>query len=238
MPLIINVLGSANLSRRPERATLAVTIYHSGPDAQAITSAVTSTTNKIQSGLSSLAPQPRSSANADGPITHWSMSSLSTGSFNVYLPTASGEPVGEKNTVVHHSAQTNFSIRFKDFSRMGSIVSDLAKLPHVQIRGLSWSLTDATREATQTEARAAAVKDAIKQAKEYAAAVGKKNVVPVEMTGEADGGGFGSPFGRVAAQMPTGALFGSASRGLEERINFEPQDVDVGASVRVRFEGE
>lgn len=219
-----------------------VTVSSSGPDQAKVTNNVTSTVNKVQNGLRQLNPKNENTgeALADAAITYWSMSTLSTGSYFIWLPNQSGKAAGDgsEHKVPNFTANTQFEIKFRDFVKLGSVCTDLANVPFVQVKSVRWQLTDKTRNALVGESRTLAVKDAISQAHDFAIAAGKTKVWPVDIAASAStGGGYGNAqlFSAARSVRQTNAFGGEQA---EEGLSFQPEDVDLHCTIRATFEAE
>jgi len=223
-PLAINVNGHATISKFPERAIVSVHVYANSTSQKEVTDSVTRTAKQLQSDLNQLAPKDNNGqAASNAPITHWSMSTLSTGS-NIVYPKAD-KSVKERQ----FTARLSFSIRFADFEKLGAACKDLANMPFVSINSISWELTDKTKKDIIPEVRRLAVEDAVSKAQHLAAAVGKRNVVPVEISC------FDS--GSSSRGSPT-VHHRKVGRTQEEEgeLNFEPSNVDTSCTVNCKFE--
>lgn len=166
------------------------------------------------------------------------MSSLSTGSYYVFLDGKHWDGTQKKER--HHRASATFEITFSDFASLGPACTDLANIEHVSISSIRWQLTEATRKALEEENRTKAVQDAVAKASQFAKAVGKLTVTPVEMNDGSSGAlnpsfGGGGLFG-AAAPTRTGAL--GARHDPSESLNFEPEELSVQCSVNCKFEAE
>jgi uncharacterized protein YggE len=243
-PLKVNVTGTSTISRRAERAIVIVAVSSSGPDQAQVTKNVTSTVNKVQNGLRQLNPKNDATGEPtpEAAITHWSMSSLSTGSYFIWLPNQSGHAANkdEQNKVQNFSAGTQFEIKFRDFEKLGSVCTDLANVPYVQVRSVAWKLTDVTKKSLVTESRTLAVQDAVAQAEDFAKAAGKTKVWPVEIDADAQqmlGFGGRALFGEAPRTRGANA-FGGEAQAQEEALKFQPEDVNLNCTVRAKFEAE
>jgi len=231
--LIVNVTGTSMLSRRAERAVVNISVSSTGPDQTQVTRDVTETSKYIQSSLRELSPKAESGLAAPGaPITHWSMSSLSTGSYYVWLSDKDQNGVQRKER--SYSANIGFEIKFADFAKLGAACTDLANLPHVSIRNIDWRLTDATKASLVGQSRKLAVEDAVAKAKDFASAVGKTKVTAVEIDHESSSSYATMGFGGGAAVRGRAML--GESHAQEEELKFEPEEVELNCSVRVKFE--
>lgn len=227
MPLRIEVTGTSTISRRPERAIIHLHVSSTGPSLETVIDNVASTSNSLQTLVKSkLAPKDTSgSPTSDAAVTHWSMSSLSTGSWYVY--DNKGNP--KERT---YSASTRFEIKFQDFAKLGVVITDLASMLHVTIQRIEWKLTDATRASLAGQSRKQAIEDAFAKAKDYAEAVGLKEVVATEIV-DIQGPVVPGLFGRVQS----GAVMRGGGPAREE-LSFEPENVDVLTTVKVVFEAK
>jgi hypothetical protein len=235
-PLIINVSGNSNISRRAERAVVSIYVSDTGPQQSTVTANVTQTANKLQTSLKELSSResaPGSDARAP-PITHWSMSSLVTNSYLVWLQqhVADGSVRRERN----YNASTSFEIKFCDFAVLSAVCTDLASVPHVAIRSIDWRLTNETRVSLVGDSRRIAVEDAVSKARDFAAAAGRSHIVPVEINSTGDEGPrstalFGAPVMRSRAAL-------GDQHAEEDRLNFEPEEVNLTCTVDVKFEAE
>jgi uncharacterized protein len=237
-PLVINVSGTSNISRRAERAVVSLYVSASGPSQSIVTSNVTSTANELQKNLKELSS--KESAPGTGarvpPITHWSMSSLATGGYLVWLQEKNAD--GSARSERTYSASTNFDIKFCDFAMLSAVCTDLASVPHVAIRSINWQLTDKTKSSLVGDSRRLAVEHAVSKARDFAAAVGKSHIVPVEINSEGDGGHRPAAlFGTGAAAVRSRAALG-ARHEEGDRLNFEPEEVNLSCTVGMKFEAE
>ena len=108
---------------------------------------------------------------------------------------------------------------------VGDLVVALGRLDDVAVSGPSWGLRPASPAVEQ--ARLAAVSDAVRRARQYAAAFGADLTALLEI-GDAglSGGGF-----RVAEAMGAMGTFGGSELGLD----LTPARQEVHGSVEVRF---
>jgi uncharacterized protein YggE len=139
-----------------------------------------------------------------------------------------------------YTATTTLTVIFADFKVLGGVCTDLSTLPFVSVRSIVWSLTDLTKASLVTQSRRSAVEDAIAKAKDFGSAVGVSEIRPVEINQDEVGGvaprgglfgGGGAPVMRGVSAAP----FGQAKEE-SERLSFEPEEVSVSCSVKIRFE--
>lgn len=103
-------------------------------------------------------------------------------------------------------------------------------MPYVQITKIEWRLTDQTKENLASESRKAAMWDAIRRADDYAGIV-RREVIPVLIT---DSGLTSGTRTKQAAMRSTMSNVSGSPLGLA----LEPEDVELRASVRVKFVAE
>ncbi|TID23561.1 gb [Venturia nashicola] len=236
-PLIINVDGTSTISRRAERAVVSIQVSSSGPDQQQVASEVTAVAKTLQTMLRELSTLgvPSGSAAADSAkaITHWSMNTLSTGSYMIYHDSDRKNHDSERQKSRQYNAHISFETKFADFTLLGRVCTDLAKMRFVSVRNIDWRLTDKTKASLVAMSRKLAVDDAISKANDFASAVGKATVTAVEIN--TDSNGYGRSAGMFGATRAYAAA-GAAER--EDALNFEPEDVDLSCSIQVKFEAE
>ena len=236
-PLIINVSGVSTISRRAERAVVSIYVSSSGYDQQQVAEEVTAVAKTLQSTLRELSQNesPPGSAKSDvaGAITHWTMNTLSTSSYMIYHDNDHTKPDSERKRSRQYNAHISFEIKFADFTILGNVCTDLAKMQFVSIRKIDWRLTDKTKASLVGMSRKLAVEDAITKAQHYATAVGKSTVHAVEIN--ADVSGFGRPSNLFGA---TRAFAGAPAAEGKDSLNFEPEEVEEVCSIQVKFEAE
>ncbi|KAE8355895.1 hypothetical protein BDV28DRAFT_16738 [Aspergillus coremiiformis] len=226
MGLTIHTVGTSTLHRQAERAVITLDVSSDGNDQSTVSQDVTRTSSRLQSLLKAIAPKQESGdPTTDAPVTFWTMSSISTGS---YIPWDHDK---EEHRARVYTARTNFEVKFRDFSKLGEFVSDVASDPFVSVRDIDWQLTDETKQQLGQENRKLAVWDALAKAKDYAGALNLSNPRPVEID---DVEGHASP-----------APYAYAKRGLarqgsgnEEALNFVPESCEIQCSVKMRLEVE
>lgn len=236
-PLIINVDGTSTISRRAERAVVFIQVSSSGPDQQQVASEVTTVAITLQAKLRQLSknevPPGSTAADSTTAITHWSMNTLSTGSYLIYHDGDRRRHDSERQKSRQYNAHVSFEVKFADFTTLGSVCTDLAKMQFVSVRNIDWRLTDKTKASLIGMSRKLAVEDAVSKAKDFASAVGKATVAAVEINTDSNGyGRSAGMFGATRAYAPADAVEG------EDALNFEPEDVDLSCSVQVKFEAE
>ena len=239
-PITISTQGQSTIPRRAERAVVSVQVASDGESQEAVSKDVTTTSNHLRALLKDMALKTQSGKAApDAAITHWTMTSLSTGS---------AVPVDDKGNKLtrQFNATTRFEIKFQDFTQLGSFATTLSTMPHVSINKVDWRLTDATKDSLASRSRQDALRDAISKAKDYAEVVDKTDV---KVDNISDGymnvayssqrhqarrartaGGHGHGHG--------GFHGGPASMDTEGELSFEPEGVELTSNVTVKFIAE
>lgn len=217
----ISVVGSASINRNPERAILSVNVRSSGTNQATVAGNIKTTANKVKEMISDLMPTDESGeATPDAAITHWSMSNLSSSSYD-------RTDGGTKTT--EYSSYTSFSVKFRDFDKLGTLTSELALVPFVEISNVSWKLTDATSESLASEVRLMAAQNAIDRATDYAKAFGYDKIVPVKIEDHESG----LPSSTRASLMRSKKSL-QASEG-PDALGFSPEEVSLRSRVNVTF---
>lgn len=222
-PLLITCTGESTIYHPAERAVVFLTISSDGISQPEVSQAVTKTANAVQSHLKTIAPKDSAGqAHETAPVTHWSMSTLYTGSWQP--DDADGTKVPRR-----FSASTRLEVTFRDFQELGGFTSNLASTEFVGVDRIEWRLTEATKMELGRRCRRDAVKDAMLKAKDYADAAGKADFEILEITD-----------GRAAAGYSDGPLlYGGARHGGGaggEELSYEPEDVSISCSVTAKFD--
>jgi uncharacterized protein len=180
--------------------------------------------------LNELNPKLESgTATEDAAITHWSMGNLSTGSIPNYKD--------GKQVSTDFTASTSFAVKFRDFSKLGVIASDLSTVPHVNLSNIDWRLTDATAASLASQSRTSAAEDALSRATDYARPFGCKQVVAFEISDSSTG----LPVSQTASVMRSKkmALMKHQYRGSDDDVlSFQPEDVSLSSTVTIKFRAE
>ncbi|RYP40667.1 hypothetical protein DL767_001525 [Monosporascus sp. MG133] len=238
MSLRIHTLGTSTLSRAAERAVLTLEVSSAGPTQSGVSLEVTTTSNIMQSELEGFSSERCTADRTDSTaspsadefvVTQWSMSSLSTGSYIPWDQRSGGEQ--QRNPV--YTARTTFKVTFRDFARLGQVVSDLTNRPYVSVVSVEWRLTTPTKLEMSKASRKLAIEDAVDNARDYAEALGRTSWQALEVSDTDTSGGNCS----TMAYTPT--LFGGGARDHQEKsLHFTPQSCEVHCSVKVLFEAK
>ncbi len=130
---------------------------------------------------------------------------------------------GERVVAWHGSVVTTVTV--SDFTALGELMLRLADQDQVEVAGPWWSLRPDSP--TYRQARQAALADALRRAREYAAALDAQVTDLIEL---ADEGGTAQP---MMARMAFDA--GGAAAGGAPQLELDPQPQGVHAAVRARF---
>jgi uncharacterized protein YggE len=213
----ITVRGAHRISVTPERAVVRLSVSLETARADAAQHGVTVAATAVADRVRALHDP------SEGPVTAWSMGTLHTGSHRPWDKNGTQLPPV-------FVASTRLSITFSDFDVLSTFLADIASQDGVGIDGVAWLLTDERQEDLIAQARTEAVHDASSRARAYANAAGFTAVRLLEL----------SEPGLMSREGPTGAYGGAAvARAVHGRaapaLEFEPEDVDVQASVEARF---
>ncbi|KAL3475529.1 hypothetical protein BJX99DRAFT_259303 [Aspergillus californicus] len=224
MPSIsIKTTGHASLSRPAERAILKINVQDSGTDNTTVSNNVLSCTRRIKEMIEPLNAKLASGEVApDAAITHFSMGSLRKYTYNKY--NNDGDITGKT-----YHVSTAFDVRFRDFEILASVGTELSAMPFVDLGGIEWQLTDATKGSFVSQVRSLAAKDALKRAEDYANTFNKFKVDVVEILDE-DGAGGGFVASRRLLSMTV-----RQEGDDRNQLSFQPEDVEMSSTVTVKF---
>ena len=224
--LEIDVRGTSEISRDPERAVLSVGISSEGADQEVVSQHVSSTCNQLQQTFDRLTPKTSTGAvTPEAPIIAFSTTSLRSWSYVPY--DAKGKALQRV-----HSASSGFEVVFRDFETLGHVASELFLMPHVTINHISWRLTDPTLRALGADSRKLAMQDAILKANDYSKVVGRE-VVPVKITDEGDS--VSGITVRSIAFRTSDSRRRTAGQSAPDGISLAPEKVVLAGSVLVKF---
>lgn len=226
-PTVIHVQGKATLHSLAERAKLDIEVSSSEYEQVKASENVVTTVGNIQNELDVLCPRLDSGEiSSEAPVSFYSIASLTTSNDDEYDDNhnRTGKRV--------YKASTSIDIRFRDFSKLGELVVRFSSVPFVSLQGIEWRLTEEKQAVLEEEARLEALRQAIKRAHGYAQVIGRENVTPVKI----DASQYLYSAGRVmqtAMQVTSNASF-----GIGIGLDFEPQQVEVKATLEVEFHAE
>jgi uncharacterized protein YggE len=212
----ITVRGESEARIAPERATIRVSVRSDGPDRTAVVDHVLRLAEPVRTGL-----VERADAES---IAEWTSRRLSV---RAERPWSND---GKRLAPIYY-AGVDFTATFTEASELSVWVSDVSPWEGVEVGGVDWHLTPATRARIEREVAASAVGVAVTRAEAYAGALGLSTVVPLEI---ADVGliSSGPQPPQMAAFKARGAAFGADSSPAME---YEPDEIVVSATVEARF---
>lgn len=215
--VIITVRGESEARIAPERATIRLSVRSDGPDRTTVVDRVLSLAEPVRAGLVDRADA--------GTIADWTSKRLSV---RAERPWSND---GKRLAPIYY-ASVDFTATFTEASELSVWVSDVSAWEGVEVGGVDWHLTPATRAQTEREVAASAVGVAVTRAGAYAGALGLSTVVPLEI---ADVGliSSGPQSPQMAAFKARGAAFAAADSA--PAMEYEPDEIVVSATVEARF---
>jgi uncharacterized protein len=222
---VISVSGQAQHVVAPDLGTVQTSISAQGPDKQAVLDQVTTAHAAALDGLRSLGGVVLTVSSTDAPLT-WSTRSFSARvHYDHDYQTGQPHPAG-------WAAFVPVSVVLRDLSRLADLTRLLASLPDLEVSYVSWSVDP--RNPAWPVVRAAAIRDAIAKARDYAAALGGQVTALLHV---ADAGLLGSGVDNMRALRHEGhafAMAGSADGGDAPTLDPVPQE--ISAVIEARFE--
>ena len=226
-PLTIDVTGESTISRVAERGVLTIHVSSTGKSQESVSEDVTRTCHNLRKTFSGLAPKNAEGlAPADAPVTQFSMSAFITRS---HVPQ---DKDGRDLDHREYTANTSFTIIFRDFAKLGEMTSRLFRTPHVEISSTEWRLTPATLKSLGSELRKAAMRDAVQKAQDYADVLGRSPIA-VEVTDQGT-----NRSGRTVQGTSRSRHSAAGSKAFVEGLVLEPEDVEWRSSIAVKFRAE
>jgi uncharacterized protein YggE len=215
----ITVHGAANALEPPERGVVHATVSYEGPDMDRVYESVAKDTDTVKRSVDSLR------TGDDGPVSRWSARNIRT------WATRPWNQDGVQLPVVNH-AKVDIEVEFRDFSALSRwLAAQIDGIGGFDVSYVNWVLTPERRRDLLREVRTEAVKDAASRAQQYADALELGEVRPVAV---ADAGML-SP-GLQRGDHPMGLAARAMSVGsAPSEIEFEPEDIEVSATVDARF---
>jgi uncharacterized protein YggE len=212
-PIIVSVRGEAHLEADPELCELAVTVTVRDKDRRAALELLTRRNKELLDQLK----------NDYGPA----LEKVETGHFSVY-PEVRGRRMDK---VGPYQGSVRVRVVVRDFTVLGELATRIADSEGRAVDGPYWSLRRDSE--VYRRARTEAVGEAVRRAREYAAAIGSQLTALLEL---ADTGlsGAPAPQGRAMYAM---AAAGSLSDDSLPALDLEPTRQNVYAAVEARFSG-
>lgn len=218
MTLQITVRGSAETSHPAERATVSMAAAIEGSDkAKVFADAVA-----LQEPLSK---QFRELVDL-GAVTTWS---------SAQVRVFSHRPWGEngKRLDVVHTARVEAIAEFVDFERLSGFLDFWSGKEGIEVVGIAWDVTVKNRRAYESEARKAAVEDAVAKAQVYANSVRRGKVVAVQLS---DPGMLNSNPDMPAPMAKM--MMAGADMGGGPSLALAPEQIVIHIEVDARFAAE
>ncbi|KAL9622338.1 MAG: hypothetical protein Q9160_003349 [Pyrenula sp. 1 TL-2023] len=224
-PLELKINGSSTIIRRAERAVVSINIFYSSDQHESAAGEVIKTVNALQEKFKVHCPRTTEGvATDDAAITHWAMNSLSTSSRARY--DRDNKPLPRE-----YSCKTQFIVKFRDFSVLGAILTELSTTPNVEISNISWRVSDATKSSLGTQSRKEAVEDAVLKARDFASVLTDKPPRAILMEERSSSSATSSHMRYRRTQADT-----ANSSGENNGLSFEPEDISLTTNVHVKFE--
>jgi uncharacterized protein YggE len=218
MTLEITVRGSAELRYPAERAIVSLVAAIEGPDKQQAFAEAVAIQDPLTQQLSDLADR--------GAVTSWSSEQVRVFSHRPWL----GD--GQRGDLTH-VARLDVSAEFTDFERLSGFIDYWAGRDGVEVGSIRWDVTPRHRRSYESEARKAAVDDAVSKAQAYADAVRRGRVRAVQLAdpGMLDGQAEHPPELMRMATSVDGA-------GPEGGLELTPDEIVIYVAVDARFTAE
>lgn len=210
--VIITVRGEHETRIAPEEGVVHLSVRCDGPERGPVVERIAAIAAPLREELTA--------RQTSGEVTEWSSQHASVWAERPW------NNEGTQLPLVHH-ASVDVVATFTDFAALSWWVSAVAEREGVQIGGVTWQLTSATRRAVEAEVAAHAVQTAVSRATAYANAIGHAAVSPLEI---ADVGLLGRPESDPGPRMMR-AMATDASPSLD----LQPQLITVTAGVEARF---
>lgn len=210
--VIITVRGEHETRIAPEEGVVHLSVRCDGPERGPVVERIAAIAAPLREELAA--------RQASGEVSEWSSQRASVWAERPW------NNEGIQLPLVHH-ASVDVVATFTDFAALSWWVSAVAEREGVQVGGVTWQLTSATRRTVEAEVAARAVLTAVSRATAYANAIGHASVAPLEI---ADVGLLGRPEADPGPRMMR-AMATDASPSLD----FQPPDITVTAGVEARF---
>lgn len=121
----VNVVGTYKHYHPAERCVVNIRVFKGGDSQAAVVDSVSNTSNALSELFKSLSSKDEPHL----PIEHWSMTSLATSSWVPYVyvePGESAQGTEAKPRARVYKATTGFTVKFRDFQKMGYICLNVA----------------------------------------------------------------------------------------------------------------
>ncbi|GCE77141.1 SIMPL domain-containing protein [Cellulomonas biazotea] len=215
----VTVEGRFDHHRPAERGTVTLTVGFEGRDREDVVRRVVAEHGRIAGDVQHLQEEPSPA------VTWWSSDRVRVWSQRPW------NQDGKQLPLVHHAA-VEVEVKFKDLVRLALWVEDVATRDGVSVGGITWALTEATRERLTADARDRAVHDAVAKATSYAHSLGLSDVRPVAVADPGMLGDGSAPTTPAPAMQMARAGAGAGAGGA---LDLKPEDITVEGRVHARF---
>ncbi|MFG1296578.1 SIMPL domain-containing protein [Xanthobacter variabilis] len=205
----ITVTGQAKVSAEPDSAIFSTGVVTSGKTAADAVSANSKAVTALIEAIKAAGVEARD---------------IATSSFSLQPQYASSNSAKEAPRVVGFEVRNSVRITVRDLATLGPLLDKMVEAGANQASGLAFTLSN--RAKVEQDARVAAVKDAMEQAKVVADAAGLRLVRIVSIQPEADGSG---PI------MPTPMLMKAEARMA---VPVEAGEVEVRGRATIVYDAE
>ena len=213
----ISVHGMASASISPEIAIAKLVVEFTGTDHPATLARAKQAHKTVMTSAEIMLHNGQATRVVSPTVRNWV--------FDEWLHLDSGH---SERRATHYRAGTSVDIWFTDLAVLGGWLAEVAKIIGVEVRGVVWDLTEATRETTMRTVRMEAARDAVQRAADYADALGLGDVRLsgiYELTSPADDREDAPPL------RP-------GPHGTEISVELRPEDITLSALVRAEFDAD
>ncbi|ANF30312.1 hypothetical protein A0130_00185 [Leifsonia xyli] len=215
---IITVQGEYELRHPAERGALRLRVSYEGPSRDEVLALTTQRQVSLTAELRDLHDPQR------GPVVQWASDQLRVWGDRPW------NPDGSRGDVVHHT-EVGIDAVFSDLAALSDWVGVASLLDGVAVDGITWSLTEARRQALTQEARRRAVENAVAKATVYATSLGLSSVTPLALSDPGmlgDGSAPGQPPQPLFARAVSADAGGAA-------LSLKPEQLTIAVQVHARF---
>lgn len=218
MTLEITVRGSAETTYPAERATVSLAAAIEGSDKAKVFADAVALQEPLTKQLRELVDL--------GAVASWSSAQVRVFSHRPW------DPEGKRLELVH-VARVEAVAEFIDFERLSGFLDFWSGKEGIEIVGIAWDVTVKNRRAYESEARKAAVEDAIAKAQVYANSVRRGKVVALQLSDP----GMLSTNPDQPSPMPK-MMMAQADMGGGPSLALAPEQIVIHIEVDARFSAE
>ncbi len=211
---VITTAGESNLDVDPELAELYLTIAAQEPDRTLAVRKVTERAAQAKVVLDSYSA---------------AIERTETGGVSVYPQYKDGN-----NRIIGYQASLSSTVRVTDFAVLGEMLGALGRCDGASFHGPNWRLRDNSEH--YRAARLAAVEDALRRARDYAAALGTQVTGLIELADSGLLSGGNADHGGGSMMMARGfAGAAGMSDAAQPAFDLQPARQSVTARIEARF---